>query len=282
MRAAQTDCAAVRQFFSQIGDALPLCGSNATWPIRSAHIRSFTDWPIPSFSLKGSKSAQGLPIFSGHKNVMRRKGLRRKPWGGLGVFGFWFTDCQTAKTLFKTVTIQLAACEYLRQFNALRIASAHLSHQSRGPKNPGAACILAKQQLRPRTEVLFFFVLSGRPGEFRNGRYSSSSRMRDESGDSSRPREFDLAVVELNFAKTASTVFGGSEQRPSTSKTDGYFHCGDDLRNDEGGTMSAGSGIAPFAGHGASVAPVHVSQLVRRSGAAHPAPSLQSDSEQSG
>jgi hypothetical protein len=117
----------------------------------------------PAFRGWAANLHRGYPYFPVTKTSCIKRGYEESGEEDLEFCGFGSQITKLQKTLFKTVTIQSAVFEYFRQFNALRIASPHLSHQSGGPENPGATCILAKQQLRQRTEVLFFSCFRDAP-----------------------------------------------------------------------------------------------------------------------
>ena len=81
------------------------------------------------------------------------------------------------KSLFQTVTIGWAAWEYLRQFNALRIAPPRVAHQPDARKTHVPSGFLRDANCRS-VRKCYFLKASGSSREIRNGRYSSSSRMR--------------------------------------------------------------------------------------------------------
>ena len=175
---------------------------------------------FPDLTRFSSPARGGYPCFRSQKSSYRTKGLPGKRREDLDFADFGSQLSKPQKAAFQDCfTIRLTAVEYSAPIQCVVDAiSPFLTSLGHARKSTWPICVLAYAPLR-RVRKCYFFRASGLSREFREGRYSSSSRMRTKIAAvstrvvSNGAQEFDARFCRLNFAKAWLTLRRSLKQR---------------------------------------------------------------------
>ena len=151
---------------------------NATSLTRSAYIRIFTDRPISPFNAVFQSGAlRATPIYRSQKRHIHKEVTEKAP-ARTWIFAILVHSLVNGKKLFSRLSqfnwLLLNTCA-----DSMRCGSLlPVSHIARDPRKTQASSAFSRHANCGCGRKCYFFRASGLPREFRNGRFSGSSRVR--------------------------------------------------------------------------------------------------------